>query len=294
MAKETSIVDPQTVLAGREMTLARLDRLTLENQLLLDTVPVGIVFLRQRTILRCNRRFEQIFGRAPHELDGQSTRVLYPDDAAFEVGGEADRSLAGGRAHEREQLLVRNDGTRFWCRLYGRAMNVARPADGTVWLFEDVSERKAEAELTRQLLDHYQAIFEHAGAGIVFTRDRRCESCNPRFAEMYGYADTHALVGQPTSVLFGSPQDCEQLERFAAPALSCGDQFDVEWEMRRHDGTPLWVHLYAKAIDPGDRRAARSGSRTTSPRATRPSRRCARRCSSRTRSSRTRRPASCS
>ena len=150
-----------------EEELLRLRTLARENQILLDTVLVGIVFVRDRMMLRCNRRFEELFGYAPHELDGRSTRVLYPDEAAFSLGGSPYPALAEGKTHQREQILVRKDGSPFWCRLYGRAMDPAHPHDGSVWLFEDVSERKAAEEANRQLLLHYRAIFENASAGIV-------------------------------------------------------------------------------------------------------------------------------
>ena len=109
----------------RSPSAAQLRELARENQTLLDTVLVGIVFVRERIMLRCNRHFEEIFGYGPHELDGQSTRVLYPDEAGFALGATPYPQMAQGQVHEREQVLVRKDGSTFWCRLYGRAMDAS-------------------------------------------------------------------------------------------------------------------------------------------------------------------------
>ncbi|TMH04237.1 MAG: EAL domain-containing protein [Betaproteobacteria bacterium] len=235
-----------------EEELLRLRTLARENQILLDTVLVGIVFVRDRMMLRCNRRFEELFGYAPHELDGRSTRVLYPDEAAFSLGGSPYPALAEGKTHQREQILVRKDGSPFWCRLYGRAMDPAHPHDGSVWLFEDVSERKAAEEANRQLLLHYRAIFENASAGIVFTRRGICETCNPQFAALFGYASPEAVTNQPASVLYRSSDDYCEMGRLAEPVLARGEPLDVEWQMRRADGALIWVRLHAQAVGGGD------------------------------------------
>ena len=131
-------------LARSEEELLRLRALARENQILLDTVLVGIVFVRERSVLRCNPRFEEMFGYSPHELDGRSTRVLYQDDDAFAIGGVPSTALAQGKTHQREQVLVRKDGSTFWCRIYGRAIDPAHAHAGSVWLFEDVSERSLD------------------------------------------------------------------------------------------------------------------------------------------------------
>ena len=48
---------------------------------------VGIPYQRDRTILRCNRRFEEIFGYPVGGLTGQTTRILYASDEAPEDSG---------------------------------------------------------------------------------------------------------------------------------------------------------------------------------------------------------------
>jgi diguanylate cyclase (GGDEF)-like protein/PAS domain S-box-containing protein len=232
----------------RKDSAAQLRMLARENQTLLDTVLVGIVFVRERIMLRCNRRFEEIFGYGPHELDGQSTRVLYPDDEAFAYGASPYPLMAQGQTHQREQVLMRRDGSTFWCRLYGRALDGAQPNLGSVWLFEDVSERKAEELAVRSLVLEQQAILDNASAGIVFLKDRVVQRCNRRFADMLGYQPDE-LLRHSTRFMYTS-DDAYRRGAAAYPVLARGEAHSREELLLRRDGSHVWCRLTGRAVDP--------------------------------------------
>ena len=229
-------------------TAAHLRLLAHENQTLLDTVLVGIVFVRERIMLRCNRRFEELFGYGPHELDGLSTRVLYPDEAGFALGATPYPLMAQGQVHQREQVLVRKDGSSFWCRLYGRAMDASQPTTGSVWLFEDISERKAEELAMRGLVLEQAAILENASAGIVFLKDRVVQRCNRRFAELLGY-DNEDVRGRSTRFMYLS-QEAFERGAGAYATLARGESHSREEQLLRRDGHPVWCRLTGRAVDP--------------------------------------------
>ena len=113
-----------------------------------ETASVGICILNTGTIVRCNRRLEEIFGYAPGELEGQRTRLWYPDDAAYEEG----RTLANDRIGmntRHDQKLQRKDGTAFWCRMQARYID-KNFTHGSVWVMEDVTEENQAAEALRE------------------------------------------------------------------------------------------------------------------------------------------------
>src|SRR5688500_2108398 len=62
-----------------------LQRVLAEQQALLDNVVVGIAFSRDRRIMRCNRRFEAMFGFAAGEAVGVSWRQTYFTDEEFDA-----------------------------------------------------------------------------------------------------------------------------------------------------------------------------------------------------------------
>src|SRR5574341_289421 len=59
-----------------------------EENLLLDTLPVGLAFLERRVIARCNRRLEQMLGYAAGELSGKPAGALFRSSADGLAEGE--------------------------------------------------------------------------------------------------------------------------------------------------------------------------------------------------------------
>jgi diguanylate cyclase (GGDEF)-like protein/PAS domain S-box-containing protein len=227
-----------------------LARLLGEQQALLNNVVVGISFVRDRVIQRCNRRFEELFGYASGEALGASARQLYFTDEEFVRGAKAYEDLHAGRLHSREQWLRRNDGTGFWCRISGRSVDTANPEKGTVWLFEDVSERKRADESVQRLLKEQNALLDSSTIGIAFLKDRRVMRCNRRFEELFGYAQGE-LLNQSTLGLHAEPADFTAAEE-SYEKVWAGETQQAERRMKRKDGTEFRCHLSGRAVQPGD------------------------------------------
>ena len=140
------------VLVGRDVTERRRNEamvvaLLAEKEALLDNALVGIVMVRDRLIVSCNRRFEDMFGYASGELTDRSMRDLYPDEDAFVLTGDsAYGRLGNNQAFSGSLKLLRADGSSLWVEATGRALDPLRPRAGSVWIFTDVSERKAAEE----------------------------------------------------------------------------------------------------------------------------------------------------
>ena len=143
------VIGTHTDLTERKHWEIALRNINAEQQAIFDAASSGIVLMQNRTILRCNRRLEEIFGYAAGELDGQATRLWYPDAAAYERGGHAEyQDITAGNLHRCEQQLRRKDGRLFWARMIGRALDYAHPERGVVGIFEDITaEREATAAL---------------------------------------------------------------------------------------------------------------------------------------------------
>ncbi len=99
----------------------------------------------------------------------------------------------------------------------------------------------------------YEAVLANASIGIAFTRERKFFLCNPKFAEMFGW-QPEELIGQPGELVYTSRESYEALGRIAVPLLSAGKQLDLDWEMRRKDGSTFIGRMIAKAISTGDPR----------------------------------------
>ncbi len=121
-----------------------------EQNAVFESATMGIALIRNRVIDSCNRKLEELFGYGPGEFAGKPTRVWYTSEEEYRRGGdEVYAQLARGETHQREQQLQHKDGSRFWCRLSGRAVDPADLAKGTVWIIDDVTAEHEAAEAMR-------------------------------------------------------------------------------------------------------------------------------------------------
>ncbi len=137
--------------AALEIERHRLENTSRELQAIFDTATIGIVLLKDRRVVRCNQRLEEIFGWEPGTLPGQPTRVWFPDEDGYErLGWELYTDIAAGRLHQREQQFLRRDGQRFWARISARRFEGDAQSANLIAMIEDVTAEHDAAEALRQ------------------------------------------------------------------------------------------------------------------------------------------------
>ncbi|HYL90691.1 MAG TPA: PAS domain S-box protein [Burkholderiales bacterium] len=254
-------IDPQNTQQGtvwivediteRRRQADEVARLAREQEAILGTASIGIVFVRDRRIVRCNRRYEEMYGFGPGEMDGQSTTILYPGAAAYEHGGSVYETLARGETSRRIELRRRKDGSTFWNRADGRAVDPQDPHKGSVWIVEDITEERKAAEELQRVLAEQQALLNTVVVGIHFTRDRKTVRCNRRYEEMFGYAPGTA-VGSPTRDLYFTEEEHARIGETYAE-IDAGHTHSREAWLRRQDGSGFWCRVTGRAVHPGER-----------------------------------------
>ena len=184
---------------------AALNAAVREKQLLFDSAMVGIVFLRDRHLTRCNHHFEQMLGFEPGELMGSSSRRWYASDAAWQdVGDRCYPSLVAGQSYEGEVELCRKDGTPVICEVRSKCIDPADPAQGTIWITMDITDRKraqavlaqAHEELERQVQDRTRELRETVENLHREINDRKADQ-----ERIYWLAHYDALTGLPNRAL---------------------------------------------------------------------------------------------
>ncbi|MBW7900922.1 MAG: EAL domain-containing protein [Rhodocyclaceae bacterium] len=212
-----------------------------------DAAHVGILLLRDRTVVRNNPRIEEIFGYARGELIGCSSRIFYISDGEFDSVGETYALLAAGGTHRREQWLRRKDGSTFWALVSGRSIDARQPALGSVWIIEDMSERKRQDERLQAALAEQRMIFDNAAFGITYVSGGHLQRCNDRFATALGYRPEE-LVGRPIAALFHDDAYCREFTEQAANGLRRHGAFVGEVQVRHRDGSLFWVRGTAQRV----------------------------------------------
>jgi len=243
-----STPSPANALALEQLQLA-----LREQQVILETAGVGIVFIKQRVVIRCNQRFAEIYGHPDTStMLGSLSVSLYPDQAAFySLGKAAFAVMAQGQAYKSEVLMKRRNGDLFWSHLTGKLVNPADTTEGYIWIVDDIDEQKTAQAQLQAALTEQSLILNNAVVGIAFLRERKVTRCNQRFEALLGYAPGE-LQGTASRQWYRSEQDwLDAAQRWRVP-FAAGEAFEGELLLRRKDGSTIPCEIRAKAIDPAD------------------------------------------
>ena len=239
-------------ITDRRRTEAALASANREQQAILDNASVGVVFMREQHVMRCNRRMAELFGYLPEELVGQPGSIFYAGDESYALMGRlAGPTLALGRPYQTEFEFQRRDGSPLWCRVSAQAVNPEAPGEGTVWIIDDVTEERRAAESLHSTLAELELILANATVGIVFLRGGIVERCNRRHAEILGYEQAE-LLGERGGRGFESEAEYERFRGAVLPVMLDGRQIETEVRWRRKRGERIWVRLSGRLVTPGD------------------------------------------
>jgi len=157
-----------TVTNSRDVTES--ERTRLIQEAILANASIGIVLSRQKHFVLANRLVEEMLGFEAGSLTGQHWRAIWPDTADFDaVDEEIAPQLAAGQRVEFELEMRRRDDSRFRCRLLGRSVDPNKPDDGTIWIMEDVTERRRTEAALAQAKDDAQAASRAKSAFLANT-----------------------------------------------------------------------------------------------------------------------------
>ncbi len=237
----------------RSVEAQRKELLVLYRAILESTAEAVLCVAKDKSLMACNRRFLDLWGLPETWTGIRDNAERYEhlarrvrDPAAAAKRAEAllvDEhavvtdlvELADGRVFERRSGPIRQGAT-FW---------------GRVFSYVDITDRRqAEASL-RQALAQRDAVVENTQIGLVMTHDRVLTEINTRGAAIFGYA-REDLLGRSASVLHAHRLDFESMAEALETELAAQGSVSDEQEIRRGDGSMVWIRLRGKAVDAAD------------------------------------------
>lgn len=126
-----------------------------QEQVILDNALSGILFVKERRIVRANQRASEIFGYdSAQGMEGIGTEFMFENHEQFlATGGQAYGAFGRGESYGEEMWLKRRDGGTFWGYIQGRALDDADPmGGGAVWIVSDLTERKEMDRLKDEMI----------------------------------------------------------------------------------------------------------------------------------------------
>ncbi len=157
------------VISARDVTAA--EQAQLEREAILDNALMGIALTRDQQFILVNPRFEQMFGWPPGVIVGQHGSVVWPTPGDHQaVGREVGPALGRGEQIEIERPMMRRDGSVFLCRLLAKALAGTGPGrGGTIWLAEDVTEKRQVEQALAKARDDAEAASRAKSAFLANT-----------------------------------------------------------------------------------------------------------------------------
>ena len=131
------------------------------------------------------------------ELEGKSTRVLYPDDASWQAAGKGYDRLKKEPVLEGEISLVTRSGGRLRCRLSTRSTELGDARGWMVVAFSDISEKHAAQQALRRSEAMYRNLVE-TSSELIWSVDAgaRWSYINPAAARRIYGCEPADMIGR--------------------------------------------------------------------------------------------------
>ena len=244
-------VTSYTDITERKQAEARIVRLLDEQRLIFDNAHVGIVWVRQRVILSCNKRMADMFLFAtPQQMEGELTRIFYVTQTQWQdVGAEMYRDLERKGFAQSECEMRRQDGSAIWIMLTGRPLDQADVAAGSIWVYTDITEkRQQEAQLLLA-----ERVFAHSSEALLITdRAGVIINVNKAFSLITGYPREEA-VGQTPRILKSNRHDDAFYRTMWTSVAEKGSWEGEVWDQRKGGEIyPKWLSITVVRDSHGD------------------------------------------
>ena len=134
-------------ITARKQAENQLRQSLMEQSAILENANVGIIQVKDRAIVKCNKKMAEIFGYQVEEMIGKSTLMFYSSQEHYQnVGLKILPVIFGGKIYSSEREVPRKDGAHIWVKFSGTAIDVNAPNSGSIWVFEDISRAKAREQ----------------------------------------------------------------------------------------------------------------------------------------------------
>jgi PAS domain S-box-containing protein len=129
----------------------KIRRISTIQNLLLENSTLGISLVRNRVFEWVNARVGELLMLPLEKIQGASTRIIYPSEESYKkLGSIAYPVLKSGKRSDNTLQLKRSDGSLFWCRFIGKAIDANNVQDGSVWMFEDITDKIQAQETAKK------------------------------------------------------------------------------------------------------------------------------------------------
>lgn len=259
-------VEPATLASGKQTTSVvtlditeqhqaqqRSDLLLREMTTILESSTVGIAYLRADRLVRCNSRFESLLGfSAGHVAGCGMQELLAGQPEAARLVAEIQLAIAQDLIYETELRFGSPGRPAHWCAFSVRAVTSAQ--EGVVEmvaLLTDITRQKAQQLELEALARDRELMFSVSEVGIAFVRGDRIQRANEALSRLTGYAEGQLGLVH-LSELFVNANEFKRLRALAMTGMGQGGRWSGEHQLRRKDGSLVWVQVGLRLVVDAD------------------------------------------
>jgi two-component system, cell cycle sensor histidine kinase and response regulator CckA len=177
-------------ITQRRLVEERLRKSETTLKTILQAAPVGIGLVNHRVVSWVSGQISQMIGYTEDELIGQSSRMVYENDAEYErVGMEKYAQIRHAGAAEVDTRWKHKDGRVIDVYLRSKAIDPQDLSAGVIFTALDITERKRIARELQENEEKYRHLFEMESDAILLVATDTGEifEANAAASSLYGY-----------------------------------------------------------------------------------------------------------
>jgi len=221
---------------------------------LFDATPAPLFYKNVDGIyLNCNQAFSTFVGMPRSSIIGRTACEIAPGEQVAIYHRMDLELIAQGGAQTYSSEVITDKGKRDV--VFHKAVFHDRqgaPA-GLIGVITDITDEKRAEKRLAESKREFESIFDNSQIGIMLLRGGPVLArCNQRLASILGYENPDEMVGMSMLQLHLSEERFVNFGQKHYEKLIVGEQIQVEYQLRRKDGTPIWCSLSGKALNEKD------------------------------------------
>jgi len=189
--------------------IARRKRSESELTAIFDNSLVAIFLLKgNRDVVKMNKRVTDVFGYSEDEMLGQRIDKLHVSAESYEYFGEQYyKELATQEMLHVEYEYKRKDGEIIWCLASGKALHPPDLSKGTIWVIDDITDRKRNEAALNQAREELEQRVEERTEALSAANVRLTKEIAEHAKAETALRDSEQKYYQNLESIFGSLPD---------------------------------------------------------------------------------------